>query len=131
MSVPIRPLTESFAVAPQLGPDDMAGVAEAGYKSVIINRPDFEGGPDQPQAADVAKAAAAAGLAVEYQRGWQRHDGRRCGPFRRIVEHTAGARAGLLPYRHALHQPFRRRTAAGLRVINPAGIFLRAAWVFR
>ncbi|OZI77563.1 TIGR01244 family sulfur transferase [Bordetella genomosp. 12] len=67
MSVPIRPLTENFAVAPQLGPDDMAGVAEAGYKSVIINRPDFEGGPDQPQAADVAKAAAAAGLAVEYQ----------------------------------------------------------------
>lgn len=67
MSVPIRPLTENFAVAPQLGPDDMAGVAEAGYKSVIINRPDFEGGPDQPTAADVAKAAVAAGLAVEYQ----------------------------------------------------------------
>ena len=55
MSAPIKPLTENFAVAPQLGPDDMADVAAAGYKSVIINRPDFEGGPDQPTAADVSR----------------------------------------------------------------------------
>ncbi|AZY50278.1 TIGR01244 family sulfur transferase [Bordetella avium] len=67
MSLPIRPLTENFAVAPQLGPNDMTDVAEAGYKSVIINRPDFEGGPDQPTAAAVSKAAEAAGLHVEYQ----------------------------------------------------------------
>ena len=67
MSAPIKPLTENFAVAPQLGPDDMADVAAAGYKSVIINRPDFEGGPDQPTAADVSKAAQAAGLRIEYQ----------------------------------------------------------------
>ena len=66
MSAPIKPLTENFAVA-QLGPDDMADVAAAGYKSVIINRPDFEGGPDQPTAADVSKAAQAAGLRIEYQ----------------------------------------------------------------
>ena len=47
MSAPIKPLTENFAVAPQPGPDDMADSAAA-YKSVIINRPDFEGGrPDQ------------------------------------------------------------------------------------
>jgi uncharacterized protein (TIGR01244 family) len=63
----IRPLTPGFAVAPQLGPAQMAEVAAAGYKSVIINRPDFEGGPDQPEAAAVAAAARAAGLAVEYQ----------------------------------------------------------------
>ncbi|MBB1225817.1 TIGR01244 family phosphatase, partial [Klebsiella pneumoniae] len=67
MSAPIKPLTENFAVAPQLGPDDMADVAAAGYKSVIINRPDFEGGPDQPTAADVSRAADAAGLKIEYQ----------------------------------------------------------------
>ena len=42
-------------------------MAAAGYKSVIINRPDFEGGPDQPTAADVSKAAQAAGLRIEYQ----------------------------------------------------------------
>lgn len=67
MSAPIKPITENFAVAPQLGPGDMAEVAAAGYKSVIINRPDFEGGPDQPTAAAVAQAAQAAGLQVEYQ----------------------------------------------------------------
>ena len=65
--VSIRALTEQFAVAPQLSPEDMAGVAAAGYKSVIINRPDFEGGPDQPTAAAVSEAARQAGLQVEYQ----------------------------------------------------------------
>ncbi|AOB29996.1 hypothetical protein AKI39_03795 [Bordetella sp. H567] len=67
MSVPINRLTESFAVAPQLSPDDMAAVAAAGFKSVIINRPDYEGGPDQPTAAAVSEAALNAGLQVEYQ----------------------------------------------------------------
>lgn len=67
MSVPVNSLTDSFAVAPQLSPEDMPAVAAAGFKSVIINRPDFEGGPDQPKAADVMKAAEAAGLQVEYQ----------------------------------------------------------------
>ncbi|ARP91809.1 TIGR01244 family protein [Bordetella genomosp. 9] len=67
MSVPINRLTETFAVAPQLSPDDMAAVAAAGFKSVIINRPDYEGGPDQPTAAQVSEAALNAGLKVEYQ----------------------------------------------------------------
>ena len=61
------PLTEAFAVAPQLGPDDMRAVADAGYKSVIINRPDWEGGAGQPASADVMEAARAAGLVIEYQ----------------------------------------------------------------
>jgi uncharacterized protein (TIGR01244 family) len=67
MSLPIRPITDMFAVAPQLGPQDMQAVAEAGYRSVIINRPDGEGGPEQPASADVIAAAKEAGLAVEYQ----------------------------------------------------------------
>jgi uncharacterized protein (TIGR01244 family) len=67
MSVPINRLTETFAVAPQLSPDDMPAVAAAGFKSVIINRPDHEGGPDQPTAAEVSQAALNAGLTVEYQ----------------------------------------------------------------
>jgi uncharacterized protein (TIGR01244 family) len=67
MSVPINRIAESFAVAPQLSPDDMAAVAAAGYRSVIINRPDGEGGPDQPTAAEVSQAALNAGLNVEYQ----------------------------------------------------------------
>jgi uncharacterized protein (TIGR01244 family) len=67
MSVPIHSLTDTFSVAPQLSAEDMQAVADAGFKSVIINRPDLEGGPDQPSSQDVMAAARAAGLAVEYQ----------------------------------------------------------------
>jgi uncharacterized protein (TIGR01244 family) len=67
MATPIQPLNDDFSVAPQLGPQDMVAVASLGYKSVIINRPDFEGGPDQPTAESVAAAAREAGLRVEYQ----------------------------------------------------------------
>lgn len=45
----------------------MQAVADAGFKSVIINRPDMEGGPGQPLSADVMQAAEAAGLQVQYQ----------------------------------------------------------------
>lgn len=67
MSISVLSLTDTFAVAPQLSPADMQAVADAGFRSVIINRPDLEGGPDQPLAADVMQAARAAGLTVEYQ----------------------------------------------------------------
>lgn len=67
MSLPINVVNDYFAVAPQLSAQDMAEVARAGYQSVIINRPDFEGGPDQPASDDVMQAARAAGLQVEYQ----------------------------------------------------------------
>ncbi|MDS1140596.1 TIGR01244 family sulfur transferase [Pusillimonas sp. SM2304] len=67
MSVPINALTDNFAVAPQLSAEDMQAVADAGFKSVIINRPDLEGGPDQPLSAEVMAAARVAGLEVEYQ----------------------------------------------------------------
>lgn len=67
MPLSIHPLTDTFAVAPQLSPDDMQAVAEAGYKSVIINRPDGEGGAEQPSSKEVMAAAKAAGLTIEYQ----------------------------------------------------------------
>jgi len=71
MSTPSNPLfknlSETFAVCPQLAPQDMAAVAQAGYRSVIINRPDGEGGEQQPLSADVMKAARDAGLTIVYQ----------------------------------------------------------------
>ena len=67
MSTPIQRLTPDFAVAPQLSPQDMAAVAQAGYKSVIINRPDYEGGSEQPTSEAVSAAAREAGLRVAYQ----------------------------------------------------------------
>lgn len=67
MTIEVKPIAENFAVAPQLSAQHMAGVAEAGFKSVIINRPDGEGGAEQPQSAEVIKAAREAGLEVVYQ----------------------------------------------------------------
>lgn len=65
-SLPIRPVADDVFVAPQLSPDDLAEAARAGFRSVVNNRPDFEGGPDQPTDAQMAAAAAAAGLQYRY-----------------------------------------------------------------
>lgn len=57
----IRPLTESYAVAPQLEPADMAALAAQGVTTIICNRPDPEITPDL-YAAQMQAAAEAAGL---------------------------------------------------------------------
>jgi uncharacterized protein (TIGR01244 family) len=57
----LRRVTESFAVAPQLHAEDMAELKAQGFRHVISNRPDDEA-PDGASAADVKKAAEAAGL---------------------------------------------------------------------
>jgi uncharacterized protein (TIGR01244 family) len=61
--VSIHPIAPDVCVAPQLDPAAMAEVARAGFRSVVNNRPDFEGGPGQPTSAAVEAAARAAGLA--------------------------------------------------------------------
>lgn len=61
----IRKIDDQFSVSPQLEPDEMGAVATAGFKSIIINRPDGEGA-DQPSSAEVTTAAQAAGLRVAY-----------------------------------------------------------------
>jgi len=58
----LNPLSESFAASPQLTLEDLERLADAGFKSVINNRPDFEGGPEQPTSAQMARAAEALGL---------------------------------------------------------------------
>ena len=44
-------LSNELSVAPQLDTAAMRISADAGFKSVIHNRPDFEGGPQQPTSA--------------------------------------------------------------------------------
>lgn len=61
-SLPLQALSPDVCVAPQLQPAAMAEAAAAGFRSVINNRPDGEGGPDQPTSAQMAAAALAAGL---------------------------------------------------------------------
>lgn len=58
----IQQLSPDVCVAGQLDPAAMAWAAQVGFKSVINNRPDFEGGPAQPTHAAMQAAALAAGL---------------------------------------------------------------------
>ena len=57
----IRKINDSFSVAPQIAPEDMAAIAAQGFKTVISNRPDGET-PDQPSSSQMESAARAAGL---------------------------------------------------------------------
>ena len=66
MSLPVTQHSETFATIGQLMPEDLASVAAMGFQSVINNRPDGEGGPDQPTSAQMAQAAQAAGLTYAY-----------------------------------------------------------------
>ena len=58
----IQQLSPDLCVAGQLDPAAMAWAAQVGFKSVINNRPDFEGGPAQPTHAAMQAAAQGAGL---------------------------------------------------------------------
>ena len=57
----IRPLTPHYAVSPQISPEDLPLIAEAGFSAVICNRPDAENPPEW-HAAAMAEAAQAVGL---------------------------------------------------------------------
>ncbi len=54
--------TDAFSSAPQISPSDLQEIAALGYKTLINNRPDGEGGADQPTSAQLEAAAKAAGL---------------------------------------------------------------------
>ena len=62
----VQQLSPDVCVAPQLDPAAMAWAAQNGFKSVINNRPDFEGGPSQPTSAQIEAAAKAAGLSYAF-----------------------------------------------------------------
>ena len=59
-------LMPEVATAGQLAPADIAQAAQSGFRSVVNNRPDFEGGPLQPTSEAIAQAAGDAGLAYEF-----------------------------------------------------------------
>lgn len=62
MAIDIRPLTETFWVAPQIAPEDVREAATKGVKLIINNRPDGEE-PGQPVGAEIEAEANKAGLA--------------------------------------------------------------------
>lgn len=60
-------MSQTVSFAGQLFPEHMAEVASRGFRSVINNRPDGEGGPEQPSSAQIEEAARAAGLDYVFQ----------------------------------------------------------------
>ena len=61
MSITPKQLTNDLSVSAQIMPDDLDAIKEAGFKSVIINRPDSEM-PGQPEASDLASLLTENGL---------------------------------------------------------------------
>jgi len=61
----VVPLSESVSVAGQISPADLQAIAEAGFKSIVCNRPDGES-PGQFSSQDIATAARQAGLTMAY-----------------------------------------------------------------
>ena len=100
----IRQVTDDYAVSGQIAADDIAAIKDAGFRSIICNRPDNEQ-PGQPSAAEIAVAAQAAELVfrhIPFVSGQMTEediaeDGRGAG-------RDSGAGLRLLPFRRALHQ---------------------------
>lgn len=60
-----KQLTKDYAVMGQIWPEQVAELGQAGFRSVICNRPDGEAG-DQPDCEEIEAAVKAAGLAFRY-----------------------------------------------------------------
>ncbi|QWE05286.1 TIGR01244 family sulfur transferase [Polynucleobacter sp. JS-JIR-II-50] len=66
MSLPISCHSDQFGTIGQIDASHLAEIAAQGYKSVINNRPDGEGGPDQPTNASIQAEAEKLGLNYAY-----------------------------------------------------------------
>lgn len=63
MSIQISQQSKDFSTAPQISVEDVAEIAQSGFKTIINNRPDGEGGAEQPTSAQIKAAAEKSGLA--------------------------------------------------------------------
>ena len=61
----IKALTPLLAVSAQISGTDLPAIANAGFKSIVCNRPDGEGA-DQTGFKEIEQAAQAAGLQTRY-----------------------------------------------------------------
>lgn len=60
-------MSENVGFAGQITPEHVAQIVEKGFKSIVNNRPDLEGGAEQPTSAQIEEAARQAGLDYVYQ----------------------------------------------------------------
>lgn len=66
MPLTITKISEVFSTSPQITANDIAEIAALGFKTIINNRPDGEGGAEQATSATIKAAAEKAGLAYLY-----------------------------------------------------------------
>lgn len=62
----IKKIDAVFSVAPQITATDLEAVRDAGFRTILCNRPDGEGS-DQPPFDEIAEAARKLGLDALYQ----------------------------------------------------------------
>lgn len=62
MTLHFKWLSDQVAAAGQIAPADIAAIAAHGFRTIINNRPDGEGGADQPRSEDLRRGAESAGL---------------------------------------------------------------------
>jgi len=62
---PVRHITEQFAIAGQITPEQVSELKARGFTTIVAMRPDGEGA-DQPAAAQVEAAAKANGMSFAY-----------------------------------------------------------------
>ncbi|WP_412507217.1 TIGR01244 family sulfur transferase [Roseovarius sp. SYSU LYC5161] len=60
-----KTITDAITVSPQVCPDDLTAIKDAGYRAVICNRPDGEAA-DQPTFEEIEAAAKKLGLEARY-----------------------------------------------------------------
>lgn len=61
----IRELTADLSVGSQIAPEDVKAIADRGFRTILVNRPDGEA-PGQPTFAEIAAAAEEHGLEVRH-----------------------------------------------------------------
>jgi len=66
MPIATQTIAPGFSVAAQLSVAQVADAATLGFKTLVNNRPDAEGGPDQPTSRAIAAAAQTHGLHYVY-----------------------------------------------------------------
>ncbi|WP_375592852.1 TIGR01244 family sulfur transferase [Algihabitans albus] len=64
--VEAKRLDDKVYAGGQIGPEDIEALKAEGFTAIINNRPDGEGGPEQPTSQAVRAAAEAAGLTYSY-----------------------------------------------------------------
>ena len=62
MTLHFKWLSDTLAAAGQITPGDLPAIAAHGFRTVVNNRPDGEGGPSQPASAELQRATEALGL---------------------------------------------------------------------